>query len=60
VVEGSGPRQEMTSAGSQLEEIAMPCYEKPVHQLMPNHKLSGDVHANVTGVRNRGDEKNCT
>jgi len=24
------------------------------------NNLSGDVHANVTCVRNRGDEKNCT
>jgi hypothetical protein len=60
VVEGSGPHHEMTSAGSQLEKVAMPRYEKPVRQLMPDHNLSGDVHAHVTRVRHSGDEKNCT
>ncbi len=58
MVEGSGPRHEMTSAGSPLEEIAMPLYEKPVCRLMPDHNLSGDVHAHVSGVRHPGDEKN--
>jgi hypothetical protein len=48
----------MTSAGSPLEEIAMPLYEKPVCRLMPDHNLSGDVHAHVSGVRHPGDEKN--
>jgi hypothetical protein len=36
----------------------MALYEKPVRQLMHDHNFSGDVHANVTCVRNSGDEKN--
>ena len=64
MVEGSWPRDEMVSRGSQMMvDEALMCYAmRVVHSLrqrrLENH-LAGDVHAHVTCSRHHGDIKTC-